>query len=102
MHSACGTAGHLLGYHHTVFLVAIFLFQMHLAALPVPFPPSDKITSVILLLHLCLRFAMMLRLNLFSYHLRAKLLNIKLPIVMMMPVLISVHASVFWGTTRIF
>ena len=43
------------------------LFHIHLAALTVPFPPSDIITSVILLLHLCLRFAiMMLRLNLFS------------------------------------
>jgi len=90
MHSACGTAGHLLGYHHTVFLVAIFLFQMHLAALPVPFPPSDKITSVILLLHLCLRFAMMLRLNLFFNHLRVKLLDTKLLFVMTIPILISV------------
>jgi len=69
MLSACGMAVHILGYHHTVFVVAIFLFYMHLAALSVPFPPSDITISVMLLLHLCLRFAMILRLNLFSNHL---------------------------------
>ena len=90
MRSARGVAGYLLSYHHTVFVVAIFLFHMHLAALTMPFPPSDIITSVILLLHLCLRFAMMLRLNLFSNHLRVRLLDTKLPFVMMMPALIFV------------
>jgi len=40
-----------------------------------PFLPSDIITSVILLLHLCLRFVMMLRLSLFFNHLQAKLLE---------------------------
>ena len=50
-HSACGTAGCLLDYHHIVFVVPIFQFHMHLVALTVPFPPSDIITFVILLLH---------------------------------------------------
>ena len=49
-----------------------------------------QIDTLILLLHLCLRFAIMLRLKLFSNHLRVKLLDTKLPFVMMMPVLISV------------
>ena len=83
-------AGHVLGYHHTVFVVAIFPFHIHLAALTVPFLSFDIIKSVISLLHSCLRFAMMLRLNLFFNHLRAKLLDTKLPFVKMIPIFISV------------
>ena len=79
----------LLNYHHIVYVVLIFQFHMHLVALTVPFPPSDIITFMILLLHLCLKFVMMLRLNLFFNHLQVRLLDTKLLFVKMMPALIS-------------
>jgi len=90
MHSACGMVGHLLGYHLTVFVVVIFQFPTRLAAVTVHSPPSEITTSVILLLLSCLRFVMMLRLNLLFNHLQAKLLGIRLQFVKMIPILISV------------
>jgi len=56
----CDIVGHFLGYLLIMFAAVIFQFLMHLAALMVPFLPSDIMTLVILLHLSCMRFVTML------------------------------------------